>query len=96
MQTQASKHLGVDGYPRNKDQDEKISLDLASAFNTPSGIATMQYLKSITIEAITGSNITNEELRHLEGQRYLVALIAKRIQHAERINHGRTSRTNNK
>jgi len=45
----------------------------------------LQYLKSITIEAISGANITNEELRHLEGQRYLVALIAKRIQHSERI-----------
>jgi hypothetical protein len=89
MQTQASKHLGVDGYPRSKNNDEKISLDLASTFNTPSGLATLQYLKSITIEAITGANISSEELRHLEGQRYLVALIAKRVQHAERINHGR-------
>ena len=93
MQTQTSKHLGVDGYPRSKDQDEKISLDLASTFNSPSGLATMQYLKSITIEAITGANISADELRHLEGQRYLVALIAKRVQHAERINNGRTSRT---
>lgn len=80
-----SKHLGVDGYPRSQEQDQKISLDLASTFNTPSGLATLQYLKSITIEAISGANITNEELRHLEGQRYLVALIAKRIQHSERI-----------
>lgn len=80
-----SKHLGVDGYPRTQEQDHKISLDLASTFNTPSGLATLQYLKSITIEAISGANITNEELRHLEGQRYLVALIAKRVQHSERI-----------
>ena len=80
-----SKHLGVDGYPRAQERDQKISLDVASTFNTPSGLATLQYLKSITIEAISGANITNEELRHLEGQRYLVALIAKRIQHSERI-----------
>lgn len=93
MATQASNHLGVDGYPRSKVEDEKISLDLASTFNSPSGLATMQYLKSVTIEAITGANISAEELRHLEGQRYLVALIAKRVQHAERINNGRTSRT---
>jgi len=91
-----SKHLGVDGYPRTQEQDHKISLDLASTFNTPSGLATLQYLKSITIEAISGPNITNEELRHLEGQRYLVALIAKRVQHAERINHGRNITTNTK
>ena len=91
-----SKHLGVDGYPRSQEQDQKISLDLASTFNTPSGLATLQYLKSITIEAISGANITNEELRHLEGQRYLVALIAKRIQHAERVKHGRNITTNTK
>jgi len=91
-----SKHLGVDGYPRSQEQDHKISLDLASTFNTPSGLATLQYLKSITIEAISGANITNEELRHLEGQRYLVALIAKRVQHAERINHGRNITKNAK
>ena len=91
-----SKHLGVDGYPRTQEQDHKISLDLASTFNTPSGLATLQYLKSITIESISGANITNEELRHLEGQRYLVALIAKRVQHAERINHGRNITKNAK
>jgi hypothetical protein len=96
MQTQTSKHLGVDGYPRSKEQDEKISQDLASTFNSPSGLATLQYLKSITIEAITGANISAEELRHLEGQRYLVALIAKRVQHAESINHGRNITTNTK
>ena len=73
MQTQTSKHLGVDGYPRSKEQDEKISQDLASTFNSHSGLATLQYLKSITIEAITGANISAAELRHLEEQRYLMA-----------------------
>jgi hypothetical protein len=32
-----------------------------------------------------GANISDAELRHLEGQRYLVALIVKRINHAQRI-----------
>jgi hypothetical protein len=45
----------------------------------------LQYLKSITIEAVSGANISDAELRHLEGQRYLVALIVKRINHAQRI-----------
>ena len=93
MQNQTSKHLGVDGYPRSQDADHKISKDLAVTFSSPSGVATLQYLKSITIEAITGANISSDELRHLEGQRYLVALIAKRVQHAERISHGRNITT---
>ena len=45
----------------------------------------LQYLKSVTIEAISGANISDAELRHLEGQRYLVALLVKRINHATRL-----------
>ena len=79
------QHLGVDGYPRPKEQDEKISKVIESVFKTPNGKEMLQYLKSITIEAISGANISDAELRHLEGQRYLVALIVKRINHAQRI-----------
>ena len=53
----------------------------------PSGNGTevLKYLKSVTIEAVSGPNISDAELRHLEGQRYLVALIVKRINHAQRL-----------
>tara|TARA_E500000178_G_C16799200_1_gene651644 strand:+ start:339 stop:578 length:240 start_codon:yes stop_codon:yes gene_type:complete len=77
--------LGVDGYPRPKNQDEQISKVIESVFRTPNGMEMMQYLKSITTDAVSGPNISDAELRHLEGQRYLVALIVKRIQHAKRI-----------
>ena len=80
------KHLGVDGFPRSKDSDEIISKNVLSLFNTPNGIEVLKYLKSVTIEAISGSNISDAELRHLEGQRYIVALIVKRINHGQRIN----------
>jgi hypothetical protein len=76
--------LGVDGYQRPREQDEKISQDILALFNTPVGLSVLQYLKSVTIEAVAGPNITDAELRHLEGQRYLVALIVKRINHAQR------------
>jgi len=39
----------------------------------------LQSLKSITIEAIAGGEITDRALRHLEGQRYLYGLIQRRI-----------------
>ena len=80
------KHLGVDGFPRSKDLDEIISKNILSLFNTPNGIEVLKYLKSVTIEAVSGSNISDAELRHLEGQRYIVALIVKRINHGQRIN----------
>jgi len=53
-------------------------------FRTPTGKAVMSYLRSITIEAVSGANISDAELRHLEGQRYLVGLIERRFQQAEK------------
>lgn len=78
------KYLGVDGYQRPREQDEKLSQDTLALFNTPVGQSVLKYLKSITVDAVAGPNITDAELRHLEGQRYLVALIVKRINHAQR------------
>ena len=52
---------------------------------TPNGKEMLQYLRSITIDAVSGPNISDPELRHLEGQRYLVALLVKRINHATRL-----------
>tara|TARA_R100000458_G_C8256343_1_gene232436 strand:- start:888 stop:1130 length:243 start_codon:yes stop_codon:yes gene_type:complete len=77
--------LGVDGYPRSKEEDERISKNLLGLFNTPNGTEVLKYLKSVTIEAVSGPNISDAELRHIEGQRYLVALIVKRINHAQRL-----------
>ena len=76
------QHLGVDGYPRSKEQDEQISKVIESVFKTPNGKEMLQYLKSITIEAISGANISDAELRHLEGQRYVYAILERRINHA--------------
>jgi len=76
---------GLDGYPRTKNLEEEISLNFTHLFSTPTGKACLQYLRSITIEAVHGSAVTNETLRHAEGQRYIVALIDRRINHANRI-----------
>ena len=78
-------YVGIDGIQRSKKLDEQISLDVAVLLATPTGKSVMQYLKSITIDIANGPNISNDELRHLEGQRYLVALIVKRINHAMRL-----------
>ena len=80
-----SKHLGVDGFPRSKAVDEKISQDILGLFNTPNGNAVLQYLRSVTTDIVSGGNISDGELRHLEGQRYLVGLIDRRIQQANKV-----------
>lgn len=77
-------NIGLDGYQRSKEVDTQISQNIAEIFNTPTGREVLRYLRSVTIEMVNGPNVTNEELRHLEGQRYIVGLIEQRIAHAHR------------
>ena len=77
-------NIGIDGSIRAADADRQISQNIAEVFSSPAGKEVLRYLRSITIEMVRGPNITTEELRHLEGQRYLVGLIERRIDHAHR------------
>ena len=78
--------IRIDGFVRNEAEDNKVSLDIAALFKTPHGQSVLKYLRSITIESVTGAGVSDAELRHLEGQRYLVGLIERRIKHAEKVN----------
>ena len=71
--------VGLDNMQRTPDAEEKLNFIFSDTFNTPAGKAVLQSLKSITIEAIAGGEITDHALRHLEGQRYLYGLIQRRI-----------------
>ena len=78
-------HIGVDGFPRQKEEDEKISKDVAASFRGDAGKEVLRYLRSVTLDAVAGGGISDGELRHLEGQRFLVAMIERRIKHAEKV-----------
>ena len=80
-------NIGMDGYQRKSDQDVQISQNIAQIFQSPTGKEVLKYLRSITIEMVHGPNVTTEELRHIEGQRYIVGLIEQRISHAHRSNN---------
>lgn len=77
-------NIGIDGVQRKQEADIEVSMNIAEIFGTPTGKEVLRYLRSITIEMVNGPNVTNEELRHLEGQRYIVGLIEQRISHAHR------------
>lgn len=77
-------NIGVDGYQRGSETDSEISQNVAQIFNSPTGKEVLRYLRSVTIEMVNGPNVTTEELRHIEGQRYIVGLIEQRIAHAHR------------
>lgn len=79
-----ARHLSLDGFTRTKTDDLIISRNIEGLFKSPTGEAVLQYLRSITIEAVSGPNISADELRHLEGQRYLVGLIERRMKQSEK------------
>lgn len=78
-------HLSLDGHQRPKEADNQISLSVASLFNSENGKMVMQYLRSITIESVHGAAVTDAELRHMEGQRYIVGVLQARINHAHKV-----------
>lgn len=70
--------VGLDNFTRNPDEETRLNDLFQSVFKQPNGKEILKYLKSITIEAVTGGEVTDGTLRHLEGQRYLVGLIQRR------------------
>lgn len=77
-------NIGTDGLQRGKPEDERISQNIAEIFGTPTGQEVLKYLRSVTIEMVNGPAVTPNELMHMEGQRYLVGLIERRIVHGRR------------
>jgi hypothetical protein len=77
-------NIGIDGIQRPAESDLQISMNVAEVFSAPAGAAVLSYLRSITIEMVNGPNVSTEELRHMEGQRYIVGLLEQRIAHAHR------------
>jgi len=84
-------YVAIDGVQRSQQLDEQISLNVAALLATPTGASVMQYLKSISTDIANGPNISNDELRHLEGQRFIVGLLSSRADHGSKIK----SRENN-
>ena len=80
-----NNHIGLDGIARSKAEENKISLNIASVFSEPTGKEILKYLRSVTIEMVSGPNISTDELRHLEGQRYLVGLVERHMQRAHKV-----------
>ena len=77
-------NIGIDGVQRKSDLDKQISHNVAKVFESPTHKEVIRYLRSVTIEMVNGPNVTTEELRHIEGQRYIVGLIEQRIAHSHR------------
>ena len=79
MQNKPQVQLSIDGLKRSNEAEKNINDNLLTCFTTDAGVKVIQYLRSITIELVAGSNITDQELRHREGMRFLVGIIEQRI-----------------
>ena len=71
--------IGLNNFKRGSDEEEKLNSVFTALFSTDIGVSVLQYLKSITIDSVAGPEISETALRHLEGQRYIVGLIQRRV-----------------
>lgn len=60
-----------------------LAIAFARCFSTTEGRRVLQHLRSCTLERTLGPSVTDAHLRHLEGQRQLVAHILMLIAQGE-------------
>ncbi len=77
--------IGSDGVRRRREDEDELNDLAVTTFRSPGGQRFLSYLRSITIHNVLGPGVTDNELRHMEGQRYLVALIERRVENGRRI-----------
>lgn len=71
--------IGLDNMQRRPQDEENLNTLFYKLFTTTGGSEVLKYLKSLSIEAVAGPEVSDQQLRHLEGQRYLVGLIQRRV-----------------
>ena len=71
--------IGLDNIQRRSEDEENLNTLFYKLFTTTGGSEVLKYLKSLSIDAVAGPEISDQSLRHLEGQRYLVGLIQRRV-----------------
>ena len=77
--------IGADGVKRRREDEDELNDLAVSTFRSPGGQKFLSYLRSITIHNLQGPGVTDNELRHMEGQRYIVALMERRIENGRRL-----------
>lgn len=79
---------GPDGYQRTPASEAKLNILCASVLGTAAGQELMNYIKSITINRVSGPEVSDAHLRHLEGMRHLAAILQLRIEqgHKDKAN----------
>lgn len=79
MKTKPNRIVGLDNFERSPEEETRLNFVFESVFKTDAGADILKYLRMITIEAVAGAEISDNQLRHIEGQRYIVGLIQRRL-----------------
>jgi len=79
MKAKPNRIVGLDNFERSPDEETRLNFIFESVFKADAGAEVLKYLRQITIEAVAGSEISDNQLRHIEGQRYIVGLIQRRL-----------------
>lgn len=74
-----TKGPGPDGIIRTPAAEAKLNLDFVALFGSPLGQEVLKHLRKVTIEQVCGPLVSNDALRHLEGQRFIVGIIEQRV-----------------
>jgi hypothetical protein len=69
----------VDGIPRTAQEEDELNLMAARVFSTGAGREFLDHLLATYFSQAGWPSITTEELRHIEGQRWLINVIATRV-----------------
>ena len=83
---------GPDGVIRSNEEEDRLNQLFAAWLASPLGIECLAHLRAVTIETVGGLNITNDELRHREGQRFVVAYMCQRKALYEKAQHAQSTR----
>ena len=71
---------GPDGVVRSVKEDRRLNAVVCSVLGTQAGKEVMDYLRSISTNVAGGPQVSNDHLRHLEGMRYMTAVLQQRIE----------------
>lgn len=74
----APQERPIDGWKRPPDLEERINDACRTALNGPAGDLVMDYIKSITLNAVMPASASDAELRDMEGMRRLCGILDTR------------------
>lgn len=78
LRQQADQLLSVDGRYYSRETEDELNRLAHLVLNTDNGRRFMDYLKNITLNAPFDHSVSNDTLRHMEGQRFLVGVLVTR------------------